>query len=49
MSERTRVDDYLANLPDQQRPALGRLRSQLRRLLPDANETISHGMPMTHP
>jgi uncharacterized protein YdhG (YjbR/CyaY superfamily) len=39
------VDEYLARLPAQQRAALGRLRAQLHRLLPDAVETISYGMP----
>jgi uncharacterized protein YdhG (YjbR/CyaY superfamily) len=39
------VDAYLAALPADQREALQRLRSQITRLVPDAVETISYGMP----
>jgi uncharacterized protein YdhG (YjbR/CyaY superfamily) len=45
VAESSRVDDYLAKLPPQQGAALDRLRRQLDRLLPDADETISYGMP----
>ena len=41
----SRVDDYLAALPAEQRRALQRLREQISRLSPDAVETISYGMP----
>jgi uncharacterized protein YdhG (YjbR/CyaY superfamily) len=40
-----RIDDYLATLPQDQREALQRLRRQIARLVPDAAETISYGMP----
>ena len=39
------VEAYLATLPAEQRTALERLRGQLARLLPDAVETISYGIP----
>jgi uncharacterized protein YdhG (YjbR/CyaY superfamily) len=45
VAESSRVDDYLAKVLPQQRAALDRLRLQLHRLLPDADETISYGMP----
>ena len=45
MAETSPVDGYLARLPDEQRRALDRLRAQLRRLLPNAVEAISYGMP----
>jgi uncharacterized protein YdhG (YjbR/CyaY superfamily) len=38
-------DDYLAALPDEQRAALSTLRAQIRRIVPDANEVISYGIP----
>jgi uncharacterized protein YdhG (YjbR/CyaY superfamily) len=40
-----RVDAYLSRLPDDQRRVLGSLRERLHRLVPDAVETISYGMP----
>ena len=40
-----RVDDYLAALPDDQRDVLEKLRSDVARLVPDAVETITYGMP----
>lgn len=40
-----RVDDYLARLPGDQRELLQTLRSDVARLVPDAVETISYGMP----
>ena len=39
------IDAYLADLPAEQREALQRLRAQIVRLVPDAVETISYGMP----
>jgi uncharacterized protein YdhG (YjbR/CyaY superfamily) len=39
------IDAYLANVPADQREALQRLRGQIARLVPDAVETISYGMP----
>jgi uncharacterized protein YdhG (YjbR/CyaY superfamily) len=39
------IDAYLATLPADQLEALQRLRAQIRRLVPDAEETISYGMP----
>jgi uncharacterized protein YdhG (YjbR/CyaY superfamily) len=40
-----RVDEYLARLPADQQLALGRLRAEVARLAPEAEETISYGMP----
>ena len=39
------IDDYLARLPSDQRAALQTLREQIRALAPDAEETISYGLP----
>ena len=39
------IDAYLATQPPDQRDALLRLRAQIARLLPDAEETISYGLP----
>lgn len=39
------IDAYLATLPADQREALQRLRVQIARLLPRAEEAISYGMP----
>ncbi len=39
------VDVYLATLPAPQQAALGRVREAVRRLAPNAVETISYGMP----
>jgi uncharacterized protein YdhG (YjbR/CyaY superfamily) len=39
------IDAYLATLPADQHEALQRLRAQIARLVPDAEETISYGMP----
>jgi uncharacterized protein YdhG (YjbR/CyaY superfamily) len=41
----SRIDAYLATLPSDQRAALQRLRAQIARLVPEAEETISYGMP----
>jgi uncharacterized protein YdhG (YjbR/CyaY superfamily) len=40
-----RIDEYLATLPADQREALVQLRGQIARVVPDADETISYGMP----
>lgn len=45
MADDPRIDDYLATLPADQQEALQRLRSQIARVVPDAVETISYGMP----
>jgi uncharacterized protein YdhG (YjbR/CyaY superfamily) len=39
------IDEYLATLPDEQRAALEHLRREVHRLVPDAEEMISYGMP----
>jgi len=45
MAEESPIETYLATLPPDQRDTLQRLRDQVARLLPDAVETISYGMP----
>jgi len=45
MAHPSSIDAYLAALPPDQRAALQRLRAQVARLVPDAVETISYGMP----
>jgi uncharacterized protein YdhG (YjbR/CyaY superfamily) len=45
MSGTAAVDAYLAKLPVEQRDALGRLRAQIRALVPGAEESITYGMP----
>ena len=40
-----KVDRYLSGVPEPQRTTLERLRSDLRRLLPHADEAIRYGMP----
>lgn len=45
MSEAAAVDAYLARLSADQRDALEHLRAQIRSLVPDAEESISYGMP----
>ena len=39
------IDAYLATLPADQHEALQRLRAEIARLVPDAVEAISYGMP----
>lgn len=39
------IDDYLAKLPVEQRLALETLRGQIRAVVPQAEETISYGLP----
>lgn len=45
MADDSPIDAYLATLPADQHEALQRLRAQIARLVPDAEETISYGMP----
>ena len=45
MTDDSPIDAYLAKRPADQRDALQRLRTQLSRLLPDAEESISYGIP----
>lgn len=45
MTDRSPVDVYLERLPAAYQSALGRVRAQLRQLLPRGVETISYGMP----
>jgi uncharacterized protein YdhG (YjbR/CyaY superfamily) len=45
MANASPIDAYLATLPPDQREALQGLRAQVARLVPDAVETISYGMP----
>jgi uncharacterized protein YdhG (YjbR/CyaY superfamily) len=39
------VDEYLAGLPAERRPAIETLRSVVRAAAPDTTETIAYGMP----
>lgn len=39
------VEAYFANLPDDQRAALENLRQAIRRVIPDATEEMSYGVP----
>ncbi|WP_395444986.1 iron chaperone [Caulobacter sp. UC70_42] len=39
------IDDYLSKLPAEQRLALETLRGQIRAVVPQAEETISYGLP----
>jgi uncharacterized protein YdhG (YjbR/CyaY superfamily) len=46
MAQRARTtDEYLAELSDQQRTALEKLRTTIRKIVPDAEECISYGLP----
>ncbi len=45
MNESDAVEAYLAALPAAQRATLVRIREQIRRLVPDAVEAVSYGMP----
>ena len=45
MAHDSPIEAYLATLPADQHEALQRLRAQIARLVPDAVETISYGMP----
>ena len=39
------IDDYLAERPEGQRRALGRVRRVARAVVPEAEEVIAYGMP----
>jgi uncharacterized protein YdhG (YjbR/CyaY superfamily) len=45
MAEPSPIDAYLAGLRAEQRAALQHLRFQVARLVPDATETMSYGLP----
>ena len=45
MATDPRVDAYLAKLPEDQQRLLGDLRQRVAALVPEAEETISYGMP----
>lgn len=45
MTEGSPIDAYLAKRPADQRDALQQLRAQISGLLPDAQESISYGIP----
>jgi uncharacterized protein YdhG (YjbR/CyaY superfamily) len=45
MTPDPRVDAYLAKLPPEHRELLEHLRGVVARVVPDAEETISYGMP----
>lgn len=44
-SAATSIDEYLAELPDESRRMLSRIREIIRAAAPDAVETISYAMP----
>lgn len=39
------IDDYLATVPEPQRATLTEVRTRIAKLLPEAEECISYGMP----
>ena len=41
----TVIDDYLKKVPAGQRKLLEELRKEMRKLLPDAEDAISYGLP----
>ena len=41
----TVIDDYLKSVPPAQKKLLEELRKEMRRLLPEAEEAISYGLP----
>jgi uncharacterized protein YdhG (YjbR/CyaY superfamily) len=45
MTEPSPIDSYLAGLRAEQRDALEHLRAEVGRLVPDATETMSYGLP----
>jgi uncharacterized protein YdhG (YjbR/CyaY superfamily) len=45
MKKPTTIDEYLAQLPHDQRATLEKTRHDIRALSPEAVETISYGMP----
>lgn len=46
MTDDSPIDAYLAKLPAEQRAALAQLRAEALRLVPDAEESMSYGMPV---
>lgn len=44
-SESAAVEAYLAAVPERERAALERVRAMIRKVVPDATEVISYGMP----
>lgn len=45
-SKATTIDDYLAEVPEDRRPALERLRALCMRVFPGVEEGIDYGMPV---
>ena len=45
MASPTDVDDYIADLPDDRRPAIDLLRRTIKAAAPEATETIAYSMP----
>lgn len=45
MMKSASTDAYMARLPPDQRQALETLRGQIRALVPEAEETVSYGLP----
>ena len=41
----TSIDDYISTFPDDVQPILEQVRQTIRRVLPDAEETIRYDMP----
>lgn len=39
------VDEYLQEIPEERREALSALRARIKRLAPDAKESMQYGMP----
>lgn len=46
MTDGAPTDAYLATLPADQRDALENVRAEVRRLVPEADEAMSYGMPV---
>lgn len=44
----TSVDDYISRMPEEQRALLEKLRSTIRKAIPEAEEVISYNMPAYH-
>lgn len=45
MNEHTNIDSYIKDCPENVRPILEKIRSIVHKAAPDAEETISYGMP----
>jgi uncharacterized protein YdhG (YjbR/CyaY superfamily) len=45
MKKPVTIDDYLAAFPEETRKVLEQIRATIRQVAPDAQETISYGMP----